>query len=209
MESELAAGTILGGNKWRIASVIGRGACGVVYSVTPHTPALQAIAGTTRYVAKCIPHGANLSKAKKKEQEKLAHTLNLEMNLLAPGKLLADFKYRPKLPFEHYYGKCKAVPSTLSSAIDDDDDVMLIPTYICWCRSRRDPRSHRREHGAVGPCLGALGERFVREGAQGKRALLVGDRARGRADPGWRGVAAQERLAVRRLQTRQLHVQRR
>jgi hypothetical protein len=151
MESELAAGTILGGNKWRIASVIGRGACGVVYSVTPHTPALQAIAGTTRYVAKCIPHGANLSKAKKKEQEKLAHTLNLEMNLLAPGKLLADFKYRPKLPFEHYYGKCKAVPSTLSSAIDDDDDVMLIPTYICWCRSRRDPRSHILDHGAFGP----------------------------------------------------------
>jgi serine/threonine protein kinase len=124
MEVELPAGTVLN-NKWRINALLGRGACGIVYSVSAHTPALQAITGSTRYVAKCISHGAaTLSKAKKREAEKMAHTLNLEMNLLAPGKLLADFKYRPRVPFEHYYGRDEALAVTYLIIEQLDYDLM-------------------------------------------------------------------------------------
>jgi hypothetical protein len=99
--SKLSKGTIIGGC-WKVEELIGEGACGRVYSVSPTTN--QSKYDGSLYVAKCIPDGSGLKGKALREQERICNTLNHERNLLAPGKLLHDFKYRPQLPPLNYHG---------------------------------------------------------------------------------------------------------
>jgi hypothetical protein len=105
----LGKGSMLGndprepGNHWEIEKLLGKGACGCVYSVSP----LDEINRQTgvKSVAKCIEYGKDLSKKAAKDQERISITLNHERNLLAPGQILSLFKFRPKIPPKYYHGK--------------------------------------------------------------------------------------------------------
>lgn len=105
----LHKGTVLGG-KWIIQSKLGEGRCGIVYTVTSQASEGQSSSssssGPISFVAKCIPYGKNIKEKKKRlEQEGISNTLNRERDLLAPGKLLSTFPYRPALPPSSYHGK--------------------------------------------------------------------------------------------------------
>jgi serine/threonine protein kinase len=124
-DSTLASGASLGPH-WKVISLVGEGACGKVYSVA----GASQESSDTEFVAKCIPYGKGLSKTKAKVQERVAFTLNFERSLLAPGQLLSDFRYRPVLPRQHYYGK------------DEDTGVvyLVMERFKCdltsWARER-------------------------------------------------------------------------
>lgn len=93
------------GGKWTITGLIGEGACAQVFSVA------RANNSNVQYplVAKCIYYGKGTTNESKKEQERLSLTLNRERSLLAPGQLLTQFKYRPRIPTHDYYGKDETV----------------------------------------------------------------------------------------------------
>ena len=94
----LKEGTIIG-DKWVIGKVIGTGACGIVYDVKP----CNSNKKTYDYslVVKVIPLGKGLSKAKAKEQERLANTLFYEYQLYVGH--ISPFPFRPQLP-DSFFG---------------------------------------------------------------------------------------------------------
>ena len=131
---ELASGTIIG-RHWKIQRTLGKGACGIVYEVTTETASLLSMLDRSiSYVAKCIPYGHGLTAKKKKDQERVSNTLNKEMNLLAPGKLLTYFKFRPKIPSMHYHGRDELnhVNFLILEKLDGGD-------LIAWSKKRPVP----------------------------------------------------------------------
>ena len=94
----LKEGTVIS-DKWLVGKVIGTGACGIVYDVRP----CNSNKKTYDYslVVKVIPLGKGLSKAKAKEQERLANTLFYEYQLYVGH--MSPFPYRPQLP-DNFFG---------------------------------------------------------------------------------------------------------
>ena len=99
-------GDVLDG-KWKILDKIGQGTFASVYSVENVDKSKVA---SVPLVAKCISTGRGLSAREKKDQERICNSLNREYQLLAPGKQLTEFPYRPlpKPLTRDYYGEDEA-----------------------------------------------------------------------------------------------------
>ena len=119
MSSEAASVTsnsILSG-RWKLGSVVGAGACGKVYNAT-----LVAKTGGSQVnpdyevVAKVIPMGVGKGK-QRKEQERLANTLNYEY-MMYTGVLIG-FPYAPRLP-DKFYGTDLGVRYLVMEKLEED-----------------------------------------------------------------------------------------
>lgn len=89
----LKEGTVLS-DKWLIGKEVGAGTCGIVYDVKP----CNSNKKTYDYslVVKIISLGKGLTKAKAKEQDRIANTLFYEYQLYVGH--MYPFPYRPQLP---------------------------------------------------------------------------------------------------------------